>query len=571
VLQLCNSSEDILDMAEFRFYEARSPREFEQIHRLNHQVFASEVRQHLPTSDGRLIDRFHPANRYFIAVRNGELAGMVSVHPGPQFSISSRLPDTALIASLRAPLEVRLLAVHPQYRGSLILPGLLLQVYGYARQERFSDLLISGIAQRVSLYRKMGFRALGPAVASGEASFIPMRLPLDSPPPELLRHAHLYASRLQSQEALSLLPGPVEIAPAVTHAMHAPPLSHRSPSFLLLYEEARSLLSNLMGGMQTAILGGSGTLANDAVAANLRACFDRQPGLILSNGEFGERLIQQADRAGLVYRQLRFDWGSPWDFSSIDRELQRCPSPSPSWIWAVHLETSTGMLNDLPRLLTLAGDARIPVSADCVSSIGAVDNSFANRLFLASGVSGKALGSYAGLAFVFASQEALAHLAGKQLCSTFDLCQAMAHRGPLSTVSTPLVSALHQALHAYFATPAKAQARFLHQERLGRWLRAQMRDCGLEQIAAEPHAAPVIASFPLPHSGFARGCLRAGFRIATESDYLCARRWGQIATMGNLTQVALEPLFEYLRSLDREVRLREDASQGYTILRNAVS
>ena len=45
------------------------------------------------------------------------------------------------------------------------------------------------------------------------------------------------------------------------------------------------------------ILLGSGTLANDMVAAQLSV--HSEPGLILSNGEFGDRLIDHARRFGL--------------------------------------------------------------------------------------------------------------------------------------------------------------------------------------------------------------------------------------------------------------------------------
>jgi aspartate aminotransferase-like enzyme len=532
-------------MGDFQFKEAVSDCEFQQIHRLNHQVFAEEIRQHHPNADGQLVDRFHTANRYFIALHQGELAGMISVHPGPAFSIASRLPDLTALRALRAPLEVRLLAIVPQYRGSIILPGLLLEVYRFARLHCFSDLVASGITSRMPMYAKMGFRAMGPAVPSGDASFIPMRLPLDSPPPELRRRAGLCSSRVHSEHRISLLPGPVEIDPDVTRAFHAPPVSHRSAAFVAAYEETRSQLSALMGGMRAAVLGGSGTLANDAIAANLHACFSTEAGLILSNGEFGERLIRQAKLAGLAFRTLNFPWGAPWNFNVIEQELQH----SPSWIWAVHLETSTGVLNDLPRLLATAAAHGACVSADCVSSIGAVETGQSTPLFLASGVSGKALGSYAGLSFVFASDEALDRLEGRQLCPSFDLVQSIRHRGPLSTISTPLVAALHRALDQNFANSSAAQDRFLQQRELGRWVRAQIRASGLSPIAAEQDAAPTITSFPLPAPGFARFCRRAGFRIAHESDYLRTRGWGQIATMGNISRSAIEPVFAAL--LDR--------------------
>jgi aspartate aminotransferase-like enzyme len=295
------------------------------------------------------------------------------------------------------------------------------------------------------------------------------------------------------------------------------------------------------------VLCGSGTLANDAVAANLRCAFGNAEGLVIANGEFGERLIRQAECAGLNCRALKFGWGDAWSFRAIERELER----RPRWVWAVHLETSTGVLNDLRRLTELASQHGAPVAADCVSSLGAVDTCEAGRrLFLASGVSGKALASYAGLAFVFLSQEAIGALAGKTICPTFDLIAAVRSAGPASTLPSPLVMAALQALRENYNNETGRTVRYRHYEELGRWARKMMREVGLELLASEKDAAPTIATFPMPSKGFAQECLTAGFRIAHESDYLRTREWGQIATMGNLDRAGLETLFEAVKACE---------------------
>jgi aspartate aminotransferase-like enzyme/predicted N-acetyltransferase YhbS len=533
-------------MTGIQFKEAETPHEIDQIHRLNHQVFAEEIGQHSTTADGHLIDRFHDRNRYFIACKDGALLGMVSVHDGPDFSIASRLSDAKTLHSLRAPLEVRLLAILPEFRDGSLLAGLFWQVNKFARDHGYSDLLISGIVERQEMYAKLGFRAMGPAVACGAAQFVPMRLSLESPPMEFKSRLELYGSRWQRNHALSLLPGPVEISNAVARAFHAAPVSHRSKAFVELYEDTRARLGDLMGGMKTAILGGSGTLANDVVAANLRAAFGNAEGLVLANGEFGERLVRQARRAGLSYRKLRCEWGEPWSFTTIEEALEA----RPAWIWAVHLETSTGVLNDLPRLIASARARSIPVAADCVSSLGAENahGDGSGRLFLASGVSGKALGSYAGLSFIFVSPEAIDRLVGKVLCPSFDLIEAVASVGPMSTVSSPLVSAVCETLRENYGDSVGREARYAHYRELGRWTRAQIREAGLAPLASEEIAAPTVTTFVLPSAGFARRCLRAGFRIAHESDYLRERGWGQIATMGNLERAKMQPLFEALRA-----------------------
>jgi aspartate aminotransferase-like enzyme len=536
-------------MTEIEFKEAKTAEEIEQIHRLNHRIFAEEIRQHPQTSDGRLIDRYHDCNRYFIASERGVLAGMISAHDGPNFSVARRLKDPAALSSLRAPLEIRLLAILPEFRNRSVLAGLFWQVFDYARAHDYSDLLISGIVDRLPMYEKIGFSPMGPPVPDGTASFVPMRISLESAPPEFCSRSRLYGSRWQRNHPVSLLPGPVAISEQVARAFQRPPVSHRSGPFIATYEETRSQLSALMGNMQSVILGGSGTLANDAVAANLRAAFGSREGLVIANGEFGERLIRQAARAGLLFRDLRIAWGDCWNFKEIEQELRR----RPAWIWAVHLETSTGVLNDLPCLIDLARQRDIPVAADCVSSLGAVDTCFPGlphreSLFLATGVSGKALGAYAGMAFAFLSEQAIERLHGKELCPSFDLLEAARARGPLSTVSSPLLLAVREALRKDYSEASRRQARYAHCSQLGRWTRAQIREAGLVPLAREEFAAPTITTFALPSASFPRQCLRAGYKIAHESDYLDSRGWGQIATMGNLDQATLEPLFQSLHA-----------------------
>ena len=44
------------------FGRATQDDEFEQVFRLNHQTFSTEIPQHSARDDGRLVDRFHAEN-----------------------------------------------------------------------------------------------------------------------------------------------------------------------------------------------------------------------------------------------------------------------------------------------------------------------------------------------------------------------------------------------------------------------------------------------------------------------------------------------------------------------------
>ena len=91
------------------------------------------------------------------------------------------------------------------------------------------------------------------------------------------------------------------------------------------------------------------------------------PACVLVNGEFGARLARQAARWNLSANIVEWPWGVPWDLDRIAAQLGGA-----QWIWGVHLETSTGMVNDIAGLIALARSRGVRVALDCISSLGAV-------------------------------------------------------------------------------------------------------------------------------------------------------------------------------------------------------
>src|SRR5262249_7883439 len=173
----------LLRLGRFRFKRAETDAELEQVHRLNYETFVREVAQYDDAGTDRLVDKFHHKNTYVIAMHGEELVGMVAVHDRPPFSVADRLPDPAVLDELGGrPVGGRLLAGRPGHRRGRFFSGLLWALREHARRLGHTRLLISGLEERVSLYAKLGFRALGPAVACGRAAFVPMTLDFDRPP-----------------------------------------------------------------------------------------------------------------------------------------------------------------------------------------------------------------------------------------------------------------------------------------------------------------------------------------------------------------------------------------------------
>ena len=159
----------------------------------------------------------------------------------------------------------------------------------------------------------------------------------------------------------------------------------------------------MTGAKYVQLLQGTGTLANDVVAAQLSMHSGK--GLILVNGEFGLRLTDHAKRFGMEFDTMEIEWGDPFDADEIRDALY---SGRYSWLWVVHCETSTGVLNDLYSFKKLCSQYGITLAVDCVSAIGttAVD---LTGVAYATGVSGKGLLSYTGLSFVFHNEEIAAN------------------------------------------------------------------------------------------------------------------------------------------------------------------
>lgn len=547
-------------LGELVFKEAADEDELRQVHELNYLTFVREIGQHEDPGRPALVDKFHERNLYLIAKRGDLVIAMLAIHDRPPFSVASRLDDPSWIErSCPRPLEVRLLAVRPSERKSVVLPGLLWLLYRLAKGAGYSHLLASGVRRQLGMYRKMGFEAIGPERQSGHAFFTPLAMALDDLPAPMRR----IAARLEQHtepdgknpppsaaphdRVISLLPGPPELSAEVQRALAARAISHRDSGCIARFERCRRVLGAMTGSPNATMMMGSGTLANECVAATLASTRPKRPGLVLVNGEFGARLAEQARCWGLQFVQLQWEWGEPWDMDRVDTSLSMLDGDS--WVWGVHGETSTGVLNPVEKLVTLARRRGTRVCLDCVSTLGSVPINL-DGVFLATSTSGKCLGSVAGLAILLGDADEVRKTPTDRVPLALDVRAAFDARGPRFTISSSLIGALDAAL-SRFDTPAKREDEYARLRRLGAMVRHGLRDLHAEPIARDEHASPAVTTFvpPLAYSPerLALVCRAHGFEINVHSPYLPPRGWAQIATMGNVEERDITRLFGALR------------------------
>jgi aspartate aminotransferase-like enzyme len=323
----------------------------------------------------------------------------------------------------------------------------------------------------------------------------------------------------------------------VRRALAGPAVSHRGKFFLTRMGELRARLCKLTGALDVQLMLGSGTLANATVANQLALL--NTTGLVLSNGEFGERLAANARSAGLRFDWLQLPWAQLFDMAEITRLATRLPPGG--WIWFAHHETSTGILNPMDELKKLAEKLNLHLCSDSMSSVGAMPVDL-RGLHLATCASGKGLGSFPGIAMVFHNYKPVPH--PDRFPGYLDLGHWYANQSVPHTHSTNLIAALDVAVQQ--ATPGRMAAIAEN----AKWLRGQLESLGFKLAAPEHVASPGIMTI-LPVREMSAAELgeeleMRGFWLSYRSQYLLKHNWIQAALLGNPSRESLEKLVHML-------------------------
>lgn len=486
---------------------ARTKKEFDEIARLNYETFVEEIPQHEADGSGMRTDPFHEQNTYLIVLSGMEVVGMIALRSERPFSLDLKigkvedyLPDVGKIC------EIRLLAVRKAHRNGRVFFLLARALSDFCLEQGFESAIISGTTRQLKLYGQLGFCPFAEPVGAGEAVFIPMVT-------TRRQYSDSVAARLQAKRRL-FVPGPVALIEQLAAPFQEPPISHRSAAFHEVRQGVDRLLIE-MAASTPYLLAGSGTLANEAMLAQIKRLNSK--GLILVNGEFGRRLVNQAERWGLDYTVDNAPWGQAFDFEKTAEQLE---TGDYGWVLMVHGETSTGQINDFRGLADLCTLKGIRLCLDCISSFGALPFSLRD-VWLATATSGKAIGTMSGIAIVFAHHKITPD---HQLPSYLDL--GLYAEGVPFTFPSSVLQSLKHALNAY-----PERYRFLDR----RFRKLQEDTKGWPTLAAGYPTSRTFEAAEETHF-LVQDAHLSGFELHSASGYLKSRALFQIS--------CLQPEFE---------------------------
>ncbi len=491
--------------------------EFESIHKLNYKTFVEEIPQHEETKERVRIDRFHEENTYLICLDDDKLVGMVTLRGKRPFSLDNKIPnlDYYLQEHGENVYEIRLLSVEREYRNGRALLGLIRFLHRYLLLNGYELAFISATTRELPLYEQMGFKSFHTLVGTEEAAFQPMYVT-----PAMFEASSV--GGIMTKE-YTFLPGPVDIEENVRKAFSTKPISHRSKSFQVTMDNVKKRLLHMTKAKHVQLMIGTGTLANDAIALQLRSL--KGKGLVLTNGEFGNRLVGHAARAQLHFDTYKKEMGEPFIYTELEKIMG---TGNYEWLWFVHHETSTGMLNDLDELNVLSKKYNVKLCVDCISSIGAIPIDLKD-VYFASGVSGKAIKSFTGLSFVFYNHNVKVN---ETLPAYMDVGMYEENESIPYSHSWNLIYALQEALKRF--EDAKV---FEKINETYAYIEQAITNMGLNLVSPKEHAAPIIVTIQLNENQSSKEIGDAlalqGYIVHYESSYLQKNNWIQIACLND--------------------------------------
>ena len=301
-------------------------------------------------------------------------------------------------------------------------------------------------------------------------------------------------------------PGPLTTSATVKQAMQRD-LGSRDREFLDIVAEIRSELLRL-GGVRpeeytVVLVQGSGTFGLESVITSA-VPYDGKL-LVAINGAYGRRLADIAQAARIETITVSFPEDEPIDPQAVASALANDPHIAMTAI--VHCETTTGLLNPISAIASVASRAGSRVLVDAMSSFGAlpIDIAGLGIDYLVSSAN-KCIEGVPGFSFAVARLSALQECRGRARSLCLDLFaqwRGLESDGQFRfTPPTHAILAFRQALRE-LEEEGGVEAR-------GRRYRAnhdviveEMRSMGFEPYLRPEIQAPIITAFRYPdHPGF---------------------------------------------------------------------
>jgi 2-aminoethylphosphonate-pyruvate transaminase len=313
--------------------------------------------------------------------------------------------------------------------------------------------------------------------------------------------SHFHGPEGQEDMPYLLTPGPLTTSRTVKLAMLAD-WGSRDIEFRQTVADIRKRLLALAGcdsTYQCVIMQGSGTFAIEAALGSFCAK-DTTKTLVICNGSYGERAARILERLGRPCLTItKGDSAAPTpEEAAVLLEAE----PSITHVWLVHCETTSGIINPVTEIASVAKQHGKIVMVDAMSSFGALPISMAAEgIDVMVSSSNKCLEGVPGFSYVLCRTKLLENSHGASHSIVLDLFEqwkGLEENGQFRfTPPTHALVAFHQAIkeHEKQGGVAARQARYT---RNAKTLVDGMRALGFTTLLGDQQAGPIIQTFLTP-------------------------------------------------------------------------
>src|SRR5437899_816187 len=305
----------------------------------------------------------------------------------------------------------------------------------------------------------------------------------------------------ETGDPLLLTPGPLTTSASVKQAM-VHDWGSRDAGFLGVNKMVLEKIVELAGGQGTHVtvpVQGSGTFAVEAMITS----FVPKAGklLVLINGAYGQRALKIAQIAGRATASLETPEDTPPDLAKLEAILAN--DGAISHVFAVHCETTSGILNPIAEIAAIVARQGRRLLVDSMSAFGALEIDAREIPYDAlAASSNKCLEGVPGLGFVVCRNEALADCKGNAttlVLDLFDQAEAFARTGQYRfTPPIHVIVALGKAIEEHAAEGGVA-GRGQRYRNNARVLIEGMRAMGFRTLLDDRLQAPIIVTFHMPN------------------------------------------------------------------------
>lgn len=301
-----------------------------------------------------------------------------------------------------------------------------------------------------------------------------------------------------------MIPGPIDPPDEVLRRCGMPVFPHYEGDFPAFYHQLTDKLKYVFGmeAGRVYVPNGSGTTAVNMMLASL--CTPEDSVLVANNGGFGDYAERNMQCLGVPHVAVKGERGRAIDCDKVRDEMKRGRH---RFLYVVHNESSTAVLNPLPPLGRIAREFDALLLVDGVSSVGGVvidmDGSGAD---VVAGSSQKCLELPPGLAPVAVSPRALQYMKAmkvRRVPYVLDFMMwewSLEARGrshpQLTTGATTMLYALD-----WMVDRIREEGIEKRQERFraaGERLKAGFFELGFTMAADPRDASPVVTEFIVP-------------------------------------------------------------------------